>query len=131
MINESVRNSFKRCEAAGDFGESFYSIFLEKSPEIADLFANTDFKKQRKHLRASVFILVNQNVEEPKAKEILEGIGNSHNRSNLNIRPELYEIFLESLCETVKKMDPEWSEVLDSSWRQQVQPGVNLITSLY
>ena len=34
MSNESVRNSFKRCEAAGDFGETFYGIFLDKSPEI-------------------------------------------------------------------------------------------------
>jgi hemoglobin-like flavoprotein len=131
MINESVRSSFERCEAAGDIGETFYGIFLKKSPEIADLFANTDFKKQRKHLRASVFLLVNRNVEEPKAKEVLEGIGRSHNKSNLDIRPELYGIFLESLCETVKEMDPQWSEELDSSWRQQVLPGVHIITSLY
>ncbi len=131
MTNDHVRESFKRCEASGDFADRFYGIFLKKSPEIADLFADTDFKKQRTHLRASVFMLVTRDVEDPKAKELLERIGESHNRSNLNIRPELYETWLESLCETVKNMDPEWTDELEHSWRQQMQPGVALITSLY
>jgi len=131
MSIEIVRNSFMRCESTGDFGEKFYDIFLKKSPEIADSFASTDFKKQRKILRASVFILASRDVEDPKAKEVLEGVGHTHDKNHLDIRPELYVTWLESLCETVREMDPEWSEDLEVLWRQQVQLGINLITSMY
>jgi len=131
MVNENVRDSFKRCESAGDFADTFYGIFLEKSPEIAELFANTDFKKQRTHLRSSVLLLVSRDINEPKAKHVIGSIGTSHSKANLNIRPELYDVWLESLCETVKQMDPEWSAELETGWRTQVQPGIDVITSMY
>ena len=53
-----IRASFDRCEAAGDFAEKFYDVFLNSSPEIAPLFAKTDFKQQRKILRTTVYIMV-------------------------------------------------------------------------
>ncbi len=28
---------------------------------------------------------------------------------NLSIRPELYEVWLDSVCQTVKQMDPDWT----------------------
>ena len=131
MVNEAVRDSFKRCETAGDFGETFYGIFLKKSPQIAELFAETDFSKQRKHLRASVFMLVNRDIEDQKTQEVLTGVGNSHSRRKLDIRPELYDIWRQSLCETVKELDSDWSQELESDWQRQVQPGIDFITSLY
>lgn len=131
MDDESVRESFKRCEAAGDIGETSYGVFLRTSPQIAALFANTEFAKQRRHLRASVFLLVTRDIEDPKSREIVSHIGESHSRGNLDIHPELYDIWLQSLSETFKQMDPEWTEELDSRWRKQVQSGIDLITSLY
>ena len=131
MSDERIHESFKRCEASGDFAERFYSIFLKTSPEIGDLFADTDFKKQRVLLRASVFMLVTRDVAEPKAKEALQRIGISHSKANLDIRPELYETWLDSLCLTVQQMDPEWTEELETAWRDKMRPGIELITSLY
>ncbi len=131
MSKESVQDSFERCEKAGDFAETFYGIFLKKSPEISDLFAKTDFQKQHKLLRASVFILVNLDIENPNAKEMLARVGDSHSKHHLDIRPELYETWLNSLCETVKQMDPHWTETLEISWKNHMRPGIDLITSLY
>ena len=31
---DPVRASFDRCEAAGNFAEQFYAVFLNSSPEI-------------------------------------------------------------------------------------------------
>ncbi len=38
---------------------------------------------------------------------------------------------LDSLCETVKGMDSEWTPALEQSWRDHLAPGIALITSLY
>ncbi len=131
MNSSDVRASFDRCEAAGDFAEKFYEIFLNSSPEIAPLFAKTDFKQQRKLLRATVYIMVTRDVTDPKGREALERVGHSHARAKLNIRPELYDLWLDSLCETAKAMDAEWTPELERSWRECMAPGIALITSLY
>ena len=131
MSTDDVRASFDRCEATGSFAEQFYDVFLNSSAEIAPLFAKTDFEKQRKLLRASVYVMITRNVDDPQARETLERIGGSHGRTQLNIRPELYELWLDSLCETLKRMDPEWTAELERAWRDHLRPGIELITSLY
>ena len=55
MGQAEVRPSFDRCEATGDFADKFYALFLNKSREIPPLFAQTEFQKQRKLLRATVY----------------------------------------------------------------------------
>ena len=131
MPNALVRDSFKRCEAAGDFAKEFYAVFLNASPEIAPHFAATDFAKQRKLLRATVYILVTRDVDDPQAFAALERIGRSHSRSELNIRPALYDLWLDSVCSTVTRLDPDWTPELEAAWRGQLRPGINAITALY
>lgn len=131
MSRAAVKSSFERCEKTGDFADTFYGVFLNTTEEVAAMFAETDFKKQRKLLRATVFMMVKQDVSEPQAAEALERIGRSHSKQKLDVRPELYEIWLDSLCATVKKLDPQWTEQLEADWREQMRPGITLITSLY
>ena len=131
MSPEAIRQSFDRCEGAGDFAEHFYGVFLGASSEIAPLFKDTDFAAQRKLLRATVYMLITRDVEEARSREALERIGKSHSREELNIRPDLYEVWLDSLCTTVEEMDPEWSDELGLEWRERMRPGIQLITSVY
>ena len=131
MTNDSVRQSFDRCEATGDFAERFYEAFLHAAPDVASLFAQTDFEKQRKLLRGTVYIMVTRTVDDPTARETLGKIGRSHSRSGLDIRPELYEVWLDSVCEAVQLLDPEATPDLDAAWREQLRPGIDLITALY
>ena len=87
MPNALVRESFERCEAAGDFADVFYAAFLSASPEIAPHFAATDFVKQRKLLRATVYILATRDVDDPEAFAALERIGRSHSGANSTSAP--------------------------------------------
>ncbi len=130
MTNQ-VKDSFDRCEASGDFAEEFYNIFLSSSAEVAAKFAETNFAKQRKLVRAPVYIMVTRQVDDPQARETLERIGESHGRSELDIRPDLYELWLDSVCQTVKLLDPEWTQALQLAWRDQLRPGISFITSHY
>ena len=49
----------------------------------------------------------------------------------LDIRPDLYELWLDSVCQTVKLLDPEWTQALQLAWRDQLRPGISFITSHY
>ena len=131
MDNTAVAEIFKRCEASGDFAEKFYEIFLSAFPKIAPFFVNTKFGKQRKLLRATVYVLVTRDGDDPKAKYQLDKIGHSHSRTQRNIRPELHDVWLESLCKTVGEMDPEWRADLENAWREKTQRGIAVITAVY
>ncbi len=111
-------------------------IAMAKGPYVAitdddDLCVLTRIEKQRKLLRATVYIMVTRSVDDVQARETLESIGHSHGRTQLNIRPELYEVWLDSVCQTVKQMDPDWTSEVEREWRDRLRAGIDLITSLY
>ncbi len=78
-----------------------------------------------------MYIMVTRSVDDVQARETLESIGYSHGRTQLNIRPELYEVWLDSVCQTVKQMDPDWTSKVEREWRDRLRAGIDLITSLY
>ena len=128
---ETVRASYDRCCSDGDFAGTFYEIFFTKSPEIPKLFADTDFTQQKRHFRAASLLLIKYQPEDDVVRAALEKIGKTHSRGEYNISPDLYPFFLESVCEAVKKHDPEWTPELEDQWKECVKEGVDLIASMY
>ncbi len=128
---DAVKNSCARCGESDGFYDTFYDVFLAKSPEIPPLFAKTDFKKQKQVLKATVALMVRHRLHEEQASVALEKVGNTHSRQGYNIRPDLYALWLDSLCETVKQHDSEFTLELESQWRQRMQEGINFIVSAY
>ena len=67
-----------------------------------------------------------ETIQKPERKEqasiAVEEIGESHNRRGHDIRPELYELWLDALCESVKKHDSEYTGELESMWREAMRP---------
>ena len=131
FADEAVRTSLERCEASGDFGEVFYDKFLNSSPEVPTLFSGTDFPRQKQLLRDSVHKLVSGDVSDPILCHELEHLGRIHGRRGRNIRPALYELWLDSLCETVGALDPGWTEALEQKWRARLRPGMQIIMAAY
>ena len=128
---QTVRASYDRCCANGDFPGTFYEIFFTKSPEIPKLFAETDFTQQKRHFRAASLLLIKYQSGDDATHIALEKIGKTHSRGEYNIRPDLYPLFLESVCEAVKKHDPDWTSELKNQWQERVQDGIELIISMY
>ena len=131
FAEQEVRESFARCEAAGDFAETFYATFMQSSPAIAPFFAQTDFGRQRQLLRDSVYLMVTHDVSDPDMRALLDKLGNLHSRAGRNIAPKLYEIWLDSICATVKELDPEWSQSLEDHWRVRLRAGMQIIMAAY
>ena len=49
--------------------------------------ASTDFERQRTLLRDSVYTMLSHHVTEPEMRELLERLGEAHNRNNRNVLP--------------------------------------------
>lgn len=131
FADTDVQLSFQRCEANGDFAEVFYETFLSAAPEIPPYFAATDFDRQRRVLRDSVHLMVTRDVDEPEMREAMERLGKEHGRGGRNILPKLYELWLDCVCQTVKLLDPEWSDALERKWRVRLRPGIQMIMARY
>ena len=129
--HDVVQTSFDRCLATGDFFQTFYDIFLATSPEIASKFAQTDFNKQKNLIKASVAMMIRLGTGNANARRILEKVGNTHSRQALDIRPELYDLWLDSLCKAIQRHDPDYSAELEALWRENMQEGIKLVTDRY
>ena len=40
----------------------------------------------------------------------------THDRHHLDIKPELYEYWFDSVIETARQFDPEWNDDVEQSW---------------
>ena len=128
---DEVTASYHRCRANDGFIDTFYDVFLSKSPEIAYKFRNTDFKRQKLMLRESLLMMLLFNLDADATREEAERLGIRHGRGGADIPPHMYRLWLDSLCEAVQIHDPEYQPDLDDMWRKAMQPGIDLIQSHY
>ncbi|PHS17463.1 MAG: globin [Blastopirellula sp.] len=129
--HEVVLDSYYRCEDSGGFFDTFYQIFFTKDPSIAPKFANTDMDHQKQIVMASVLMCLRLKTGDPIARRTIFDIGESHSRKKLNIRPELYDLWLDALCESIQKHDPEYTPEIEALWRESMQEAIELIKSNY
>ena len=109
-----------------DFFMAFYDRFLAKSPEVAKLFAHTDMKRQAGMLQKSVFHLAGfYATHEPT--EYIYRIAHQHGGQVLDVRPELFDLWLDALVETVADRDPAFSPDVELGWRVAFAPGIALM----
>ena len=125
---DDVIASFHRCRQADDFIETFYTIFLAKSPEIARKFSMTNFKIQKLMLRESLLEMLMFNLGTPGSQAVVEKLGHRH--AKLDITPEMYQMWLDSLCEAIEKHDPEYTPELADRWRRAMRRGIDVMLSV-
>lgn len=128
---DAVTASYHRCRANESFLDRFYERFLAKSPAIAHKFRHTDFERQKLMLRESLISMLLFNQDVGTARQELERLAARHSRKQLDIAPYMYELWLDSLCETVAEHDPEYTPELEQEWRDAMKAGIKLLISRY
>ena len=118
-----VMASFYRCRRDKKFLDSFYSVFMAKSPEIAEMFAETDFKIQKLVLRQSLLEMICFDRGMDGTHEEIERLGHRH--KELGITPHMYSMWLDALCESIKKHDDEYTPDLEQNWRAAMRKSID------
>ncbi|MCC6076050.1 globin [Pseudomonas sp. GCM10022188] len=124
-----VMQSYGRCCSSLKFFDDFYEHFLASSPAVREYFVNADFAAQKHLLRAGVLNLVLYARGMPDTK--LRALGQSHSRVALDIKPELYDLWIEAFLRAVKEHDIQATDTDILAWREVLNKGISLIKSFY
>lgn len=130
---ETFLGSLKRCLSKPDFLLDFYGAFMASSDEVREKFRNTDFQHQTRVLSESLWAmaLAAQGGEGSPARGALPLLSERHDRHHLDIRPGLYDNWLECLVTTASRHDPLFSPEIEGAWRQTLSVGIEYMRSRY
>ena len=124
----TFNDSFERCINDPLFLDQFYEVFLASSDEISAMFKDTDMETQKAMLMTSLVYMSDAHNDSPG---LLSSIAEKHNKNNLNIRPYLYTLWLDSLIAAAKSVDPLFDVKTEILWRETLQIGIDFMISKY
>jgi hemoglobin-like flavoprotein len=136
-VNASTRDTFLaslgRCRATAGFLDAFYQRFVASSDEVRTKFAKTDMMRQVQMLEDTLFVVANavQGEEGSPARSDLPRIAERHSRRDLDIRPELYDLFLKCLIVTVRTHDAKFTPEVEVAWREVMGFGIEYMRKHY
>ena len=130
-LEELFEESYQRVIGQGvgitdrgqNFFARFYEIFFQSSDLVSDRFKNTDMEKQVRMLQKGMYQLISFYLVKTDSSS-LKSIATSHNHSHYDIAPELYDLWLDALLETLKELDPEYTKELRLAWQIVMMPGI-------
>lgn len=131
MALADVKESYSRCCVNPRFFDLFYDNFLASHPTIAPMFAKTDMAKQKSLLRQGVSMMFMHLGGNSVGTTGVDRIAESHSKKKLNIDPNLYDYWINSLLKSVKECDPKITPSLEAEWKKTLRIGVDRITSQY
>jgi hemoglobin-like flavoprotein len=127
---ELFNDSIERCSLRPDFLRRFYTLFLASSDTVAKKFEHTDLREQAKLLKTSLYIMMLAS-NEPERIVHLERLAKLHSRAELDIKPELYDLWLDRMVQAIKEFDPMFDSETETAWRRVLQPGIEFMKSRY
>jgi len=126
--SNALAESYYRCRRNGQFMDAFYDVFLSMSPEIAQRFAQTDFKVQKLLLRQSLLEMICFDRGMAGTREEIERLGRRHRE--LNVTADMYSMWLDALCVAIAKHDPEYTPELEQVWRTAMRKSIDAIITV-
>lgn len=126
-----AKDSLKRCLKQEQFLDRFYELFLASAAEIKAKFVHTQFVQQKIMLKASLHIMLLLAQGDLKDTEVLQALADKHSRKQLNIHPEHYQHWLNSMLQAVKETDPAYTAELAVAWEKALEPGMRFMASKF
>jgi len=120
--------SFERCINDCLFLDKFYEVFLSSSTEVSLMFKDTDMGVQKAMLMTSLVYMSRAQSDDP---DLFLKIAEKHNKDNLNIKPHLYTLWLDSLVAAAYSVDSLFDENTEKLWVDILQPGIDFMISQY
>ena len=125
-----LQQSYGRCLFRKGFIERFYEIFMASHPDVAAMFARTDFQKQRLALRRGISVAIFHASGSAVVKRTTEQMADVHSRcGRAQVAPELYPYWIDSLVQAVREFDDRADEALLARWREAMSTVVATFSS--
>lgn len=118
-------DSLERCTANPDFLGRFYEIFVAASPEIAAKFKSTNFSKQKRMLKASLYLLIYAVEGKPEGLAHLNRMAEVHGPKGFGIQSWMYDAWFDCLLKAVKEFDPRFFPETEAAWQSVLQEGID------
>ncbi len=132
LAEDVVRPSFRVCCDDGDeFFDDFYATLSERAPGIGAMFAHVDMQQQNRLIRRGVEHLIDFALGSAESAEELRRVARTHGRQGLNVAPELYALWVDTLMETIRIHDPHANDDVEAAWRVVLRGGLDLIIAGY
>ncbi len=129
--SRAVNQSYGRIVTKNCLIARFYEIFIRSSAHVAAKFTNTNFEHQYQVLDQSLTMSLLFAEGNMIASRAMDRIRESHNRHHLNIAPEYYDLWLDSLIKAISEIDPEFTPQLESQWRLVMSRAIEYIRGGY
>lgn len=112
------------------FFSRFYEKFVSSSREVAEAFKNTDMDQQKNMLKRSLLYSINF-ITNINNFHSMRHIALSHSKKGYNIKPELYDLWMDCMADTVREFDPEFDDDVELAWRLAFAPGITYMKYMY
>ena len=123
--------SLARCIVDPRFFDKFYERFLRSSPEVAEKFQNTNFHHQKNALKLSFYAIQSAAVRRTPDFSELAQTARRHGRTEADIAPRLYDLWLETLIGTAAEIDALFTEDVANVWRTAFRPAIEYMIAHY
>jgi len=130
LFDESYVRVLSREVDGQAFFASFYERFVAASPEVAEKFRHTDMARQQVMLKSGFYHLL-AFYASSHADYYLDQVAVSHSRAHLDIRPGLYDLWLDALVETARCFDERFDDDVELAWRLVMTPGIVYMRFFY
>ncbi len=119
-----VISSYARCRDRPSFFRSFYTRLIAADARIGAHFADTDLERQATALRSAITELLMYAQGSDVAIMAADRLARTHSRSDRDVAPDLYPIWIDCLLRTVAEYDPRFEPGLGALWRSALAPGI-------
>jgi len=123
-------DSLIRCKASGNFIQSFYDRFLQDE-QIAVKFRDTDFGHQTRMLERSLELVAGATCGDLESLQELRERARTHDRDHLNIKPAMYNTWINDLVATARACDNAWDAQTEEAWNAILHFAVNRMVRRY
>lgn len=117
-------------ETGSRFFSAFYQRFLASSEEVALAFKNTDMQQQENMLKKSLLYSINF-ITNSASYDVMHRIAVSHSNRGYDIKPELYDLWMDCMIATVADFDPEFCDEIELAWRLAFSQAITYMKCMY
>lgn len=130
LFDASYERVMRARPEAPSFLRAFYDRFIGASPEVREKFRHTDMARQIGMLEKSLHYVAYL-FSTPELYSHLERTAKLHDRRERDIPPHLYDLWLETLIQTVREYDPEFDDNVELAWRLSLARGIAYMKFMY